>query len=55
MAAILMLGLALTPARAVPWQRGSDALDSHREEFAVLGALSLFATMVFFLLVQVTK
>ena len=55
MAAILMLGLALTPARAVPWQRASDAIDAHREELVVLGALSLFATMVFFLLVQVTK
>ena len=50
-----MLGLALTPARAVPWLRAADELDAHREELVVLGALSLFATMVFSLLVQVTK
>jgi hypothetical protein len=54
-AAILMLALALTPARAVPWSRASDALDDHRDELGLVGALSLAATMVFFLLVQVTK
>jgi hypothetical protein len=54
-AAIVMLGLALTPTRAVPWSRASHALEDHRDELGVLGALSLVATMVFFVLVQVTK
>jgi hypothetical protein len=54
-AAMVMLLLALTPARAVPWSRASHALEDHRDELGVIGALSLVATMVFFLLVQVTK
>ena len=54
-AAIVMLGLALTPTRAVPWSRASHALEDHRDELGVIGALSLVATMVFFVLVQVTK
>jgi len=54
-AAIVMLALALTPARAVPWSRASHALEDHRDELGVIGALSLVATMVFFVLVQVTK
>jgi hypothetical protein len=54
-AALIMLALALTPARAVPWSRVSLALEDHRDELGVIGALSLVATVVFFLLVQVTK
>jgi hypothetical protein len=54
-AGIVMLGLALTPTRAVPWSRASHALEDHRDELGVIGALSLVATMVFFVLVQVTK
>lgn len=54
-AALLMLGLALTPARAVPWSRASRVLEDRRDEIGVIGAMSLVATMVFFLLVQVTK
>jgi hypothetical protein len=54
-AALLMLGLALTPARAVPWSRAARALSDRRDELGVLGVMSLFATMLFFLLVQVTR
>jgi hypothetical protein len=50
-----MLALALTPARAVPWSYVALALEEHRDELGVIGVLSLVATMVFFLLVQVTK
>ena len=55
LSAVVMLGLALTPTRAVPWSRASHALDDRRDEFGVIGAMGLVATMVFFLLVQVTK
>lgn len=54
-AALLMLGLAVTPARAVPWSRASRVLEDRRDEFGVMGAMGLVATFVFFLLVQVTK
>ena len=53
--ALLMLGLALTPARAVPWSRAARVLDDRRDEFGVVGAMSIVATVLFFLLVQVTK
>jgi uncharacterized membrane protein len=52
---VVMLGLALTPTRAVPWTRASLALEHHRDELGVMGSLALVATMVFFALVQVTK
>jgi hypothetical protein len=51
--ALLLLGLALTPARAVPWSRASQLLEDRRDELGVMGAMSLVATLVFFLLVQV--
>lgn len=54
-AALLMLGLALMPARAVPWSRASRVLEDRRDELGVMGAMGLVATFVFFLLVQVTK
>jgi len=54
-AALLLLGLALTPAWAVPWSRASRVLEDRRDELGVIGAMSLVATVVFFLLVQVTK
>ena len=53
--AVVMLGLAMTPTRAVPWSRASHALEDHRDEFGVIGFFALVATMVFFVLVQVTK
>ena len=53
--ALALLGLALMPARAVPWSRASRVLDDRRDEFGVIGAMGLVATVVFFLLVQVTK
>ncbi len=53
-AAFLMLGLALTPARAVPWSRAARVLQDRRDELGVLGAMSFLATVLFFLLVQVT-
>ena len=52
---VVMLGLALTPTRAVPWSRASHALEGHRDELGVIGFFALVATMVFFVLVQVTK
>jgi hypothetical protein len=54
-AALLMLGLAVTPARAVPWSRASQMLEDRRDELGVMGAMGLVATFIFFLLVQVTK
>ena len=51
---LLLLGLALTPATAVPWRRASRILEDRREEFAVLGASGLVATIFFFLLGQMT-
>jgi hypothetical protein len=53
--ALLMLGLALTPAWAVPRGRASRALEARREELGVMGATGFAATLVFFLLVEVTK
>jgi hypothetical protein len=53
-AALLMLGLALTPASAVPWSRAARVLQDRRDELGVLGAMSFLATVLFFLLVQVT-
>jgi hypothetical protein len=55
LSAVVMLGLALTPTRAVPWSRASHALEGHRDELGVIGFFALVATMVFFVLVQVTK
>jgi hypothetical protein len=53
-AALLLLGLALTPATAVPWHRAGRILEDRREEFAVLGATGLVATVFFFLLGRMT-
>ena len=55
LSAVVMLGLAMTPTRAVPWSRASHALEGHRDELGVIGFFALVATMVFFVLVQVTK
>jgi hypothetical protein len=54
-AAFVMVGLAFTPARAVPWSRASHVLENHRDELAVFGVMSLFASLVFLALVQVAK
>jgi len=51
---VLLLGMALTPARAVP-SRVSRALDDRRQELALLGALGLVATGFFFLLAMVSS
>jgi hypothetical protein len=50
----LLLGVALTPARAVP-SRVSRALDDRRQDLALLGALGLVATGFFFLLAMVSS
>jgi hypothetical protein len=54
-AAFVMVGLAFTPARVVPWSRASLMLENHRDELAVLGVMSLVASIVFLALVQVAK
>jgi hypothetical protein len=54
LAGVLLLGVALTPARAVP-SRVSRALDDRRQELALLGALGLVATGFFFLLAMVSS
>ncbi len=46
-AALLILGLALVPAYAVPWYRMSVVLEDHREQFAVAGAMTLLGAAVF--------
>ena len=46
-AALLILGLALVPAYAVPWYRMSVVLEDHREQFAVVGGMTLLGTAVF--------
>jgi uncharacterized membrane protein YdbT with pleckstrin-like domain len=48
-AALLIFGLALVPAYAVPWHRMSIALEVHREQFAVVGAMTLLAAAAVFL------
>ena len=53
--ALVLLGLALTPAWAVPWRRGARALEERREELGVMGATGVVATVVFFLLIELTK
>jgi hypothetical protein len=53
--ALVLFGLALTPAWAVPWRRGAHALEAHREDLGVMGATGVVATVVFFLLIEVTK
>ena len=52
---LAFLGLALTPAWAVPWGRASRALEERRDELGVIGAAGLVATVLFFLLVQATQ
>lgn len=54
LAGALLLGVALTPARAVP-SRVSRALDNRRQELALLGASGLVATGFFFLLAMVSS
>jgi hypothetical protein len=51
--AVFLLGLALTPAGAVPWSRASRALDDRREQIAMLGAMGLFATALLFFFVTI--
>jgi hypothetical protein len=48
-AALLILGLALVPAYAVPWHRMSIALEAHREQVAVVGAGTFLAAAAVFL------
>jgi hypothetical protein len=52
-AAVLLLGLAMTPAWAVPWPRAARVLEDRREEVAVLAAMGLLATGLFFLFLTV--
>jgi len=47
--AALCLGAALTPARAVPWERAARTLDYRRQELALVGVFSVGATSVFLL------
>jgi hypothetical protein len=49
-AALIILGLALVPAYAVPWHRMSIALQDHREQFAVVGGMTLLGAGLFFAL-----
>ena len=46
-AALLIIGLALVPAYVVPWYRMSIVLEDHREQFAVVGAMTLLGAAVF--------
>jgi hypothetical protein len=46
-AALLILGLALVPAYVVPWYRVSIVLEDHREQFALVGAMTLLGAAVF--------
>ncbi len=55
LAGALLLVVALTPARAVPWSRVSRALDDRRQELALLGALGFVATGFFFLLAMMSS
>jgi len=41
--AVLLLGLALIPARAVPWYWAARTLVDRRGELTFFGALGLFA------------
>lgn len=50
---LLFLGLALTPAWAVRWSRVSHVLEERRDELGVLGAMSIVATALFFVIVEV--
>jgi hypothetical protein len=49
---LLILGLAMTPAWAVPWSRGSRILKHHRDELGVIGTLSLVTTVVLFVVLE---
>ena len=51
--AAVLIGLALTPARAVPSNRAARVLEDKREEVAVLGAMGLLAVGLFFLFLTV--
>lgn len=48
-AGVVLLGLALVPAYAVPWYRASRTLEARRGELALFGALGLFAAAFFLL------
>jgi hypothetical protein len=50
-AAFVLLGVAMTPAWAVPWSRAAHALAYHREHVALLGGAALL-TIAFCFLVQ---
>jgi hypothetical protein len=50
---LLFLGLALTPAWAIRWSRVSHVLEERRDELGVLGAMSIVATALFFVIVEV--
>jgi hypothetical protein len=43
----------MTPAWAVPWSRAARVLEGKREEVAVVGAMGLLATGLFFLFLTV--
>ena len=45
-AALLILGLALVPAYAVPWYRMSVVLQDNREQFAIVGAMTLLGAAI---------
>jgi hypothetical protein len=48
-AALLIFGLALVPAYVVPWHRMTIVLEAHREQFAVVAAMTLLAAAAVFL------
>jgi colicin import membrane protein len=49
--ALISLALSFVPAYVVPWYRASMVLDTHRQEFALVGSMALLATGIFFLMV----
>jgi colicin import membrane protein len=48
--ALISLALSFVPAYVVPWYRASMVLDTHRQEFALVGTMALLATGIFFLM-----
>jgi hypothetical protein len=50
LAALVLLGVSMTPARAVPWPRAAYALERSREQVALLGGAA-FVTIALCLLV----
>jgi hypothetical protein len=52
-AALILLGVSLTPARAVPWPRAAYALERSREQVALLGGAAFLTIGFCFLLLRI--